>query len=122
MTRPRRPLPPPTDPILTLNAGSSSFKFAVFEQTASGAPRTRLPGEVTGLQAVPRIVTRDAAGGSSPTSAGRMVRPPASARRRLMGVSVTTGLESMQPSRVRWRTMLHPARRLVMSRVWNRRC
>ncbi len=46
--------------ILTLNAGSSSLKFALFENDATLAPTAR--GEIENLQSAPRFVARDAAG------------------------------------------------------------
>jgi acetate kinase len=49
-----------TGSILTLNAGSSSFKFAAFAQDAAGGLRATIRGEVTGLGATPRLVAHDA--------------------------------------------------------------
>lgn len=55
-------LAPATDPNLPLNAGSSSFKFALFERTASSGQRAQLRGRVTGLGSAPRLVAHDAEG------------------------------------------------------------
>ncbi len=51
-----------TGSILTLNAGSSSFKFAVFGQDAAGRLTATLRGQVTGLGATPHLVAHDADG------------------------------------------------------------
>jgi acetate kinase len=49
-----------TGSILTLNAGSSSLKFAIFDGTTSLKATAR--GEIEDLDAAPRLLTRDAAG------------------------------------------------------------
>jgi acetate kinase len=46
--------------ILTVNAGSSSLKFALFETNAALAPTAR--GEIENLQSAPHFVARDATG------------------------------------------------------------
>ena len=46
--------------ILTLNAGSSSLKFALFENDVALAPTAR--GEIESLQSAPHFVARDATG------------------------------------------------------------
>jgi acetate kinase len=51
-----------TGSILTLNAGSSSFKFAAFGQDPAGGLRATTRGEVTALGATPRLVAHDADG------------------------------------------------------------
>jgi acetate kinase len=50
--------------VLTLNAGSSSVKFAVFDHMAAGAPdgRATLRGELENLGAAPHLRATDAAG------------------------------------------------------------
>jgi acetate kinase len=53
---------PVSGSILTLNAGSSSFKFALFTQDAAGGLQAAVRGEVTGLEAVPHMVAHDATG------------------------------------------------------------
>lgn len=58
----RRSHAPGAGSILTLNAGSSSFKFAVFGQDAAGGLAATLRGQVTGLGAPPHLVAHDAAG------------------------------------------------------------
>ncbi len=58
----RRSHAPGAGSILTLNAGSSSFKFAVFGQDAAGGLAATLRGQVTGLGAAPHLVAHDAAG------------------------------------------------------------
>jgi acetate kinase len=50
-----------TEAILTLNAGSSSLKFALFRVTGSGVSLTAR-GQVEGLGSAPHLVARDAAG------------------------------------------------------------
>ena len=51
------------DAILTLNAGSSSIKFALFEHgTGEIAEQPRLLGQIDGLGALPRLAARDASG------------------------------------------------------------
>ena len=51
--------------ILTLNAGSSSVKFALFH-TATGAeaaaPQATVRGEIENLDAAPHLLARDAGG------------------------------------------------------------
>jgi acetate kinase len=51
-----------TGSILALNAGSSSFKFAVFGQDPAGALTATVRGQVTGLGATPCLAAQDAAG------------------------------------------------------------
>ena len=46
--------------ILTLNAGSSSLKFALFDNDAALTPTAR--GEIKNLQSAPHLVARDAKG------------------------------------------------------------
>ena len=48
--------------ILALNAGSSSFKFAVFGQDVGGGLAETVRGQVTGLGSAPQLVAHDAAG------------------------------------------------------------
>ena len=48
--------------ILTLNAGSSSLKFALFDNDVALKPRAR--GEIEKLESAPHFVARDAAGKS----------------------------------------------------------
>ena len=52
------------DAVLTLNAGSSSLKFSLFEVdgTASRAPRRALHGEVEGIGSAPHMIVRDLSG------------------------------------------------------------
>ena len=53
------------DALLTLNAGSSSIKFALFARPGDGAEVPRRPdlsGQIDGLGATPRLVARDTAG------------------------------------------------------------
>jgi len=53
--------------ILTLNAGSSSIKFALFQAQDGGAAEAAqalLRGQVEGLGATPRLQARDGAGAS----------------------------------------------------------
>jgi acetate kinase len=51
--------------VLTLNAGSSSVKFSLFEvsEPASHAPRLLSRGEVEGIGSAPHFIARDPAGG-----------------------------------------------------------
>jgi acetate kinase len=49
-----------TGSILTLNAGSSSLKFAIFDGTASLKARVR--GEIEDLDAAPHLLARDTDG------------------------------------------------------------
>jgi acetate kinase len=51
-----------TDAILTINAGSSSIKFALFERGEPLAPQAALRGELDGIGAQPRLKARDAQG------------------------------------------------------------
>jgi acetate kinase len=51
-----------TGSILTLNAGSSSFKFAVFGQDGAGGLTAATRGQVVGLDATPHLVAHDAGG------------------------------------------------------------
>jgi acetate kinase len=48
------------EPILVLNAGSSSLKFAVYETLPDRTLRAALHGEIEPLQHAPRLVVRDA--------------------------------------------------------------
>ncbi len=52
------------DAVLTLNAGSSSIKFSLFEVdgTASRAPKLASHGEVEGIGSAPHFVVRDLSG------------------------------------------------------------
>lgn len=50
------------EPILVLNAGSSSIKFSVFETEPDRAPRPGLHGEVEGIGGKPRLQAVDAQG------------------------------------------------------------
>ena len=50
-----------SDPILVLNAGSSSLKFCVLA-AAGGAIEAQLGGRVEGLHVTPRFVVKDAGG------------------------------------------------------------
>jgi acetate kinase len=50
------------DTILTLNAGSSSIKFALFEAVSPPPRKALLSGQVDGLGARPHLKARDAAG------------------------------------------------------------
>jgi len=52
----------PAGSILTLNAGSSSLKFALFSEDSSGSLAARIRGQVAGLGAKPSLVARDGAG------------------------------------------------------------
>lgn len=51
-----------TDAILTINAGSSSIKFALFERDDPVQPQAALRGELDGIGAQPRLKARDAQG------------------------------------------------------------
>ncbi len=51
-----------TDAILTINAGSSSIKFALFERGDPLRPQAALRGELDGIGAQPRLKARDAEG------------------------------------------------------------
>ena len=51
-----------TDAILTLNAGSSSIKFAVFEVAAEQDLRLTLKGQIEGIGTAPHMIARDPAG------------------------------------------------------------
>lgn len=51
-----------TDNILTLNAGSSSLKFALFAAAESGPPENLLRGFVEGIGTAPHLRAMDAAG------------------------------------------------------------
>jgi acetate kinase len=52
-----------TDALLTLNAGSSSIKFALFEHDTTGIPeQPRLLGQIDGLGAHPHLEARHASG------------------------------------------------------------
>jgi acetate kinase len=50
------------DAVLTLNAGSSSIKFSLFEVGRSSSLRLVSRGEVEGIGSVPNFVVRDNAG------------------------------------------------------------
>ncbi|CAG0998828.1 MAG: acetate/propionate family kinase [Rhodocyclaceae bacterium] len=51
-----------TQALLTINAGSSSIKFALFERGAPLAPQAALRGELDGIGAQPRLKAKDADG------------------------------------------------------------
>lgn len=52
-----------TDVLLTLNAGSSSIKFALFERNAGDVPeQPRLMGQIDGLGAHPHLAAKEASG------------------------------------------------------------
>ena len=51
-----------TDAILTINAGSSSVKFALFARGQPLAPQAALRGEIEGIGAQPRLKAQDAQG------------------------------------------------------------
>ncbi|MBI4989848.1 MAG: acetate/propionate family kinase [Rhodocyclales bacterium] len=51
-----------TPAILTINAGSSSIKFALFERGDPLRPEAALRGELDGIGAQPRLKAKDAAG------------------------------------------------------------
>ncbi len=51
-----------TDAILTINAGSSSIKFALFEYGAPLRPQAALRGEIDGIGGQPRLTAQDANG------------------------------------------------------------
>jgi acetate kinase len=53
-----------SDTILTLNAGSSSIKFALFERRTPVPDRPVLSGQIDGINARPHIKAKDAAGRS----------------------------------------------------------
>ncbi|MEW6164248.1 MAG: acetate/propionate family kinase [Pseudomonadota bacterium] len=50
------------DALLTLNAGSSSIKFALFERAAPVPARPELVGQIDGIGATPHLKARDKAG------------------------------------------------------------
>jgi acetate kinase len=50
------------EPILVLNAGSSSIKFSVFEAAAGRALCTALEGQIEGIGTAPRLQIKDAQG------------------------------------------------------------
>lgn len=52
------------DVVLTLNAGSSSIKFSLFEVDATGSPPSRLVsrGEIEGIGSAPHFIARDLTG------------------------------------------------------------
>ena len=52
--------PPPRGSLLTLNAGSSSLKFALFDAVADAPATAR--GEIADLEGAPHLLARDAAG------------------------------------------------------------
>jgi acetate kinase len=51
-----------TAAVLSLNAGSSSLKFALWEAGAAGSPRLVARGQVEAIATAPRLIVRDAAG------------------------------------------------------------
>ena len=51
-----------TDTVLALNAGSSSIKFALFADCATGQPALLLKGQVEGVATLPQFTAQDAAG------------------------------------------------------------
>lgn len=48
-----------SDAVLSLNAGSSSLKFALFEVAAAGDPQPAVRGEIEGIGTAPHLVARD---------------------------------------------------------------
>lgn len=48
--------------ILTLNAGSSSIKFALYDMAANGSQRRLSHGQIEGIGSAPHLIARDAAG------------------------------------------------------------
>jgi acetate kinase len=66
-----------TKSILTINGGSSSLKFALFDNTAELTATVR--GEIEDLDAAPHLLARDAAGAvlaEHRWSAGTGIRSP----------------------------------------------
>ncbi|MGE5468811.1 MAG: acetate/propionate family kinase [Ignavibacteria bacterium] len=53
-----------SDAILTINAGSSSIKFALFTRNGAIAERPEISGQIDGIGARPHIKAKDAAGNS----------------------------------------------------------
>ncbi|HEX8989141.1 MAG TPA: acetate/propionate family kinase [Rhodocyclaceae bacterium] len=53
-----------SDAILTINAGSSSIKFALFTRNGAIAPQPEISGQIDGIGARPHIKAKDAAGRS----------------------------------------------------------
>ena len=53
---------PMPDAVLTVNAGSSSIKFALFEIVPQADPRLLNHGQIEGLGTAPRFIARDHAG------------------------------------------------------------
>ncbi|MEL6062058.1 MULTISPECIES: acetate/propionate family kinase [unclassified Methylobacterium] len=51
-----------SDAVLSLNAGSSSLKFALFEVAAAGDPQPTVRGEIEGIGTAPHLVARDHTG------------------------------------------------------------
>jgi acetate kinase len=47
------------DAVLSLNAGSSSLKFALYEVAAVGAPTPAVRGEIEGIGTAPHLIARD---------------------------------------------------------------
>ena len=54
-----------TEAILTINAGSSSIKFALFGRGEPLQPQAALRGEIDGIGAQPRLRAQDAGGAPS---------------------------------------------------------
>src|SRR5712672_3867565 len=52
------------EPILVINAGSSSIKFSVFETAADRSLEAGVHGQVEGIGTSPRLKIADAQGGS----------------------------------------------------------
>ncbi|MGC1519563.1 MAG: acetate kinase, partial [Azonexus sp.] len=48
--------------ILTINAGSSSIKFALFELNGGLSPRANVSGQIDGIGAEARLIARDPSG------------------------------------------------------------
>jgi acetate kinase len=55
---------PMRQPLLVINAGSSSIKFALFESAADGSLSAGVQGQVEGIGNSPRLEVRDAQGGA----------------------------------------------------------
>jgi len=59
------------EPILVINAGSSSIKFSMFETTADRSLAAGAHGQVSGIGTTPRIEVADAQGGIPPRHSAR---------------------------------------------------
>ena len=77
------------EPILVINAGSSSIKFAVFETAANQSLNADLQGQVEGIGMSPRLKIADAQGRgvADETVPGTTIAPPS---RRFTAGSRTT--------------------------------